>query len=87
MEQLLRKLNNEHSDDVEQDKILSFIEDILRYLEDNKDKEYEINQGILGVRNLFCRYAVKVWIGTNFAQNKYHKLNKIAVRLSIQHYY
>ena len=46
VEQLLRELNNEHSDDVEQDKILLFIEDILRYLEDDKDEEYEINQGI-----------------------------------------
>ena len=43
VEQLLRELNNEHPDNVEEDEILSFIEDILRYLEDNENEEYETN--------------------------------------------
>ena len=58
--QLLKELNDKHPDSVEQEEILLFVEDILQYLEDDKNKEYEINQGMISVRNLFRGYAAKV---------------------------
>ena len=42
---------------------------------------------MIGTRNLFRGYTAKVWTGTNFTEKKYRKLNRIAVRLSVQHYY
>ena len=36
---------------------------------------------------MFRGYILKAWTGANFNQEKYHKLNKIAVRLCVMHYY
>ena len=63
------------------------MEDILRYLEEDESEEYETNQELLGIQNVFRGYITKVWTGANFSQDKYHKLNKIAMRLCVMHYY
>ena len=62
------------------------IEDILRYLENKEEEEFKTNQGLVGMQQLFCRYVVKVWKGSNFNQEKYHSLNKIIVRHCVQYY-
>ena len=69
------------------DKIMSFIEDVLRYLEDNDSDEHETNQGLVGFRDLFRGCAVRVWSRTDFSDKSCHKLNKAAIRLSVKHYY
>ena len=71
VKKMLKELYNNQLQNIDEEEILSFVEDILRYLEDDSDDEYEINQGILGMKNIFRGYIVKVWKGANFAQNKY----------------
>ena len=39
--------------DIDQDEILSLIEDILKYLESDDSDEYETNQGIIGIQHVF----------------------------------
>ena len=73
-------------ENVDGEEILSFVKDILRSLDDDDSEECETNQGIIGIRDLFRGHVVKVWSGTNFSDRKYHKLNKIAVRLCVKHY-
>ena len=65
---------------VEVDKIMSFCEDILTYLENGTDDEYETNQYHVGMTELFRGYVVVDWKEANFACEKYKKLNKIIVR-------
>ena len=83
VKQMLKELNINCPHNIEKEEILAIVEDILIYLEDRNSDNYKTNQGILGIRNLFRGYIVKVWKGANFAQDKYHKLNKIVVRLCI----
>ena len=87
MKKMLKELCNNQPENIDEEEILSFVEDILRYLEDDCDNEYETNQGMLGMKNIFRGYVIKVWKGTNFEQKKYRKLNRIVVRLSVQYYY
>ena len=42
---------------------------------------------MIGFQNVFRGYILKDWTSANFNQEKYHKLNKIAVRLCVMHYY
>ena len=84
---LLKELTAKCLSTIELDEVLSFMEDILRYLEEDESKEYETNQELLRIQNVFRGYITKVWTGANFSQDKYHKLNKIAVRLCMMHYY
>ena len=52
---------------------------------ENYDK-YETNQHLVGMRELFQGYVVKVWTGANFNQNKYNTLNKIVIKHCIIYY-
>ena len=40
--------------------IMSFVEDILRYIENEEDKEYEMNQNLIEMKELFRGYALVV---------------------------
>ena len=40
-------------------KIFEMMEDILRYLEDEEDKDYETNQALMEMQHLFRGYAIK----------------------------
>ena len=55
-------------------------------LEYDKDEDYETNQYLLGIKELFQGYVVKVWIGVNISSDKYRKLNKIVVRKCVEFY-
>ena len=59
--------------------VFSVIKGMLRYIENNESEEYEVNQGMLGMQELFREYAVKVWKGVDFSKDDYKGLNKILV--------
>ena len=69
-----------------EDLIILFIRDILRYIENEEDKEYETNQNLIGMNELFHRYIVVVQEGMNINSNKYRVLNAIVVRKCVEFY-
>ena len=62
------------------------IEDILIWIEGENYEEYEINQHLIGIRELFQGHVVKVQSSVNFNQNKYNTLNKILAKHYILYY-
>ena len=84
---LIRELYKGWPDNVDSEEILLLIDDILRYLDDDDDDNYETNQGVIGIQELFRGYIVKVWFRTNFGGTKYHKINMITVQICIKYYY
>ena len=46
---------------VDAEEILSFVEDTLRCLENEEIEEYETNQYLIGMKELFRGYVVKAW--------------------------
>ena len=85
MKQLFKEIIKKCPTNAEEE-MLPFVEDTLRHLEDEENEEHETNEGILGMRNTFRGCFAKVLIDANFAQKKYHKLNRITVRLSMEYY-
>ena len=81
---LIEMLKNR--DEVDINEIMSFCEDILRYLENDVEEEYETNQYHVGMSELFRGYVVLDWKDANFDCRKYSKLNKIIVRNSVTFY-
>ena len=61
------------------DKITTFIKDILWYFEGEEEEEYEMNQPLIGMKDLFRGYIIKVWKGANFRSNLYADLNKTVI--------
>ena len=55
-----------NQNDVSPDEIFAIIEDILIFMEGGDEEEYETNQHMVGITNLFREYLVKVWKGVNF---------------------
>jgi len=68
------------------DLIMSFIEDILWYLENEEEEEYETNQSLIEMKELFRGYDVVVWKGTDLNSKKYRVLNKIVVKKCMEFY-
>ena len=66
------------------EEIMSFVEDILRYLENEEDEEYEMNQQYVGMQELFRGYVVIDWEGTNLKNERCKKLNRIIVIVTIE---
>ena len=58
------------------------LNDVSRHLK-NKTS-FEINQEILGMRNLFRGIVVKSWIGNNFETSVDHEHNKSIVKESVK---
>ena len=71
---------------VEVNEIFSIIEDILRYIEQNESDDYETNQGMIGMQELFRGYVVKVQNGVDFSRDNYRSLNKILVKYCVYYY-
>ena len=63
-----------------------FIEDILRYVENEEEEEYEMNQQYTGIQELFQEYVLIDWKGINLKSSKYKKLNKIITKKYIEYY-
>ena len=61
------------------------INDIKKYL--NNNNECKTNQDYIRFKALFCSYMIKVWKGLNFKDNKYHKCNRLLVKLCMKYYY
>ena len=74
------------SDKVYIEEIILFVEDILKYLENEEDEEFEINQQYAGMQELFRGYVVIDWEGINFRNKKYKELNKIVVKRFVKYY-
>ena len=66
--------------------ILDMIEDIMVFLEEGDEDEYETSQQYIGMKDLFKGFVVKDWKGSNFNCSKYEVLNKILVNHAVQYY-
>jgi len=82
METLLKK----KSTDVNDDEIISFVEDIMKFIRNDDEGEYSTNQQYIGMKELFRGYIVQVWQGVEFNNVKYHELNRIVVRKCVEYY-
>ena len=84
----LRKLRSklEKSDDANEYsiKINKIVIDTSKFL--NNDTSFEINQEILGIRNVFRGTLIKIWTGNNFGTSDDRKHNKIIVKESVLFY-
>ena len=87
MKELLLELQKTKPDKIDSEDMFSFLEDILRFFDDDDSEEHETNPGLIGIQDVFRGHTVKVWSGTNFSDRKHHKLNKTAVRLCVKHCY
>ena len=47
-----------HKDEVNVNEIIYFCDDIMRYLENDDEDEYESNQYLVRMKELFCGYLV-----------------------------
>jgi len=81
---LLALLKNREKVDVNE--IMSFCEDILAYLENDQEVEYETNQQHVGMSELFRGFVVKNWMSTDMNDKKYRYLNMIIVRECVHFY-
>ena len=61
-----KKMIQVNQNEVLLDEIFTMIEDILIFMEGVDKEEYETNQYMVGMTNLFREYSVKVWKGVNF---------------------
>jgi len=86
IKELVIELARNKPKEVHIEEIMSFVEDILRYLENEEEEEYEMNQQCVGMQELFRGYVVRDWEGTNFKSEKYEKLNRISVKRCVEHY-
>ena len=49
MKELLLESHGVKPDNIDSEETLSFVEDILRYFDDDDSKEYETNQGLISI--------------------------------------
>ena len=57
----------------------AIVKDIRIFMRNERDPEYETNQGNFGVKQLFRGIIVRVWFGTNFGVTKYGSYNRIII--------
>ena len=50
---IIKKLTSECPSNANQEEILLFVKDMLRYLENDDSDDYETNQGLIGFQNMF----------------------------------
>jgi len=86
IKELLVALVKAKPEDISVDLIMSFLEDILRYLDNEEDKDYKMNQQFVGMKELFRGYVVIMWEGTNENSDKYRVMNKIVVNKCVNFY-
>ena len=66
--------------------IFNFIEDIVKYLNDDVEGDYETSQEFIGFKKLFKGMVVRDWKGADMKYYKYRTLNKILVRKCVYFY-
>jgi len=83
---LAKELLAVRQEKVSVNEIFDMLEDILNFLEDDDENEYETNQPMIGMKELFRGHVVKVWKGVDFSQSNYKILNKIVSKHCILYY-
>ena len=83
---LMETLIKNKSKEVNEDEIMSFVEDIMKYARNEQEGDYKSNQQYVGMKELFRGYVVKVWFGVQFNSLKYHNLNKIIAKKCVEYY-
>ena len=58
----------------------------MRYIENEEDEEYETNQYLVGMKELFRGYVVVDWEGTEITNDKFRVLNVIVAKKCIEFY-
>ena len=56
--------------------MISFVEDMIRYLENKEIEECKTNQNLIGMQELFRGCIVKAWKGVNFSTLKCKEVRK-----------
>ena len=81
---LRKKLEKADSKNVDQVETNVIISDIHKFL--NKESNYQTNQELIGLMNVFRGIAVQCWIGDNFNNNDDRKHNKVMIKESVLFY-
>ena len=84
--EIMKELEKFRSHNANGEEILSLVEDILRYFDNEDGEEYETNQEILRIRELFLGCVVKVQTEVDFSSTKNRELNKVVVRSHVKYY-
>ena len=71
---------------VSADKIFKMTKNILNFMEEDASDDYETNQHILGISELFYSHVIKVQHRVDFSQDKYSILNHIVTKYCVLYY-
>ena len=63
---LMETLIKNKSKEVNEDEIMSFVEDIMKYARNEQEGDYKSNQQYVGMKEIFRGYVVKFWFGVQF---------------------
>ena len=77
---LLIEMLKERPKEVDRIDIFDIIEDILKYLDEDEEGDFETSQEFIGFKYLFRGIVMRDWKGSNLRCRKYRKLNKILVK-------
>ena len=77
--ELYKDLKKEQTEEIENQDLRVIINDIQIFMRNERDPEYETNQGDFGVKWAFCGIIVRVWFETNFGVIKYGSYNRIII--------
>lgn len=75
-----------HTDGADVNEIMLFREDIMRYLEKDEDDEYETNQHLVGMKELYRGHVAVDWFRTNINSKKYRNANQVIVKECVAFY-
>ena len=67
---LVAKVVENKLEDIILNIIMSFAKDIVVYLENRDEDEYEMNQQYIRIKELFCGYIVRDWEGADVNTRK-----------------
>ena len=71
---------------VHTEEFFSFVEDMLRNLENEQIEEYEKNKYLIGMKELFRGCIVKEWKGVDFSTIKHREVNKTVIIKCVECY-
>ena len=77
---LLVELVKNKPENISVEIIMSFVEDILWYLENDEEEDCKMNQYLVGMQELFWGFVVIVWEEADLNSKKYSVLNKIVIK-------
>ena len=83
---LVEKLMKKKPKEVKEEVVMSFVEDIMKYVRNEEEGEYKTNQQYVGMKELFRGYVVRNGEGADYNERKYSQLNKIVVKTCVEYY-